>query len=80
MCISHYVEVKISVCRTSRVALRSKALHRSVQSQAVSLPAMTGIPIRRHTFGPALSGLGEGLAGALYLAHRVLVAGWAPAG
>jgi hypothetical protein len=53
----------------SRVAQRSKALHLSargvttdilVRFQAVSQPAVIGSPIRRHTIGPASSGLGFG--------------------
>jgi hypothetical protein len=59
----------------SRVAQRSKAMHHSVavslqpgvQSQAVSLPAVTGSPIGRREIGSDSSGIGEGLAGGALL-------------
>ena len=50
----------------SRMAQRSKALHRSaigITTDPGLLLVATGRPMRRHTIGPALSWLGEGLAG-----------------
>ena len=44
------------------IAVLEASLHTRGQSRAVSQPSVIGSPIGQHTIGPALSGLGEGLA------------------